>query len=107
MSPPTFLDVVSISSVSTWPSTTTCLLMPAPTCTVSVVLAVSVPRVWPFRLSAASRTRRFSRRLRSASRLPFRTYSDLPHGINESFFANCLRSEFPKEGVDASTYMAS
>jgi transcription-repair coupling factor (superfamily II helicase) len=41
------LVVVSILSVSTWPSTTICRVMPAPTCTVLVVLAVSVPRVWP------------------------------------------------------------
>ena len=40
-------DVVSILSALTWPSTTTCLLTPTRTCTVSVVPVVSVPRVCP------------------------------------------------------------
>lgn len=78
--PPMSSDVVSTLSASTWPSTTTCLLMPARTCTVSVVQDDLVPRVWPSRSSAPTRTRRSSRRLRSASKLPFRKFE--PYGFS-------------------------
>lgn len=64
--------VVLISSVLTSPSTTISPATPALTFTVSVVLVVSVPRVSRSPLSALMPTRRCSRRLRSASRLPFR-----------------------------------
>lgn len=69
---PTSSVVVLTSSVSTWPSTTICPLMPTRTSTASVVLVVSVPRVWLSRLSAPSRIRKSSRPLRSVSKSLFR-----------------------------------
>jgi hypothetical protein len=68
-SPPMSLVVVLISSESTWLSTTICPLMPIPTFTESVVRVVSARRAWPFPSSRRTRTKKFSRTLRSASKL--------------------------------------
>jgi hypothetical protein len=103
--PLTFLAVVSTLSGSISPSTTICPRTPIPTFTASVVPAVSVPRVLPSLSSLATRTRRSSSRSRSASRLLFRMYP--PSTVSHGPTANSYSSEFPKEGVDASTYMAA
>jgi len=65
------LVAVSILSVSTWPSTTTCLATPTPTFTVLVVPVVSVPRVFRSLSSAMSKTRRYSSPSRRGSRSRF------------------------------------
>jgi hypothetical protein len=76
-----FSDVVSILSVSTLPSTTICPRMQTPTCTVSVVPVVSVPRVSPSLSWALRKMNRSWRISRSASRSPFRKFlsQDLWH----------------------------